>query len=75
MRKAKLDESDPPHADPKRTGGELPETPAPPLVILAIDDDPGMLGFYKAALSSPDVRLECSMESNSRRGIGGNPQP
>jgi DNA-binding NtrC family response regulator len=32
----------------------------PPLVILVIDDDPGMLRFYKAMLASEDVRVESS---------------
>ena len=35
---------------------------APPLMILAIDDDPGMLGFYKAVLASENVRVEVSTD-------------
>jgi DNA-binding NtrC family response regulator len=40
-----------------------PGQPIPPLVILAIDDDPGMLGFYKAVLASEGVHLESSTDS------------
>ena len=31
-----------------------------PLVILAIDDDPGILNFYQAVMSDMDVRFESS---------------
>jgi two-component system, NtrC family, response regulator HydG len=36
--------------------------PAPPLVILAIDDDPKMLKFYEAIVSSEGVRFESSTD-------------
>ena len=55
-------------------GTEVPAQPAPSLVILAIDDDPGMLRFYNAALTSEHVRVESVDGSTSWGGIGGNPQ-
>lgn len=36
--------------------------PIPPLVIVAIDDDPGILGFYRAVLSGMGVRFESSTD-------------
>jgi DNA-binding NtrC family response regulator len=39
-----------------------PAQPAPPLVILAIDDDPRMLRFYKAALAGEHVRVETAAD-------------
>ena len=62
MRKGNLDESDKPIADAGTSGIETPGQPAPPLVILAIDDDPGMLRFYKATLANEDVRVESSTD-------------
>jgi DNA-binding NtrC family response regulator len=62
MRKENLDESDKPIADAGTSRVESPGQPAPPLVILAIDDDPGMLRFYKATLANEDVRVESSTD-------------
>src|ERR1039458_191171 len=62
MRKENLDESDKLTADAGTSGAETPGQPAPPLVILAIDDDPGMLRFYKATLANEDVRVESSTD-------------
>lgn len=52
-----------PTAGQEETPGQI----APPLTILAIDDDPGMLGFYKAVLASENARVEIS--SDSLRGV------
>jgi DNA-binding NtrC family response regulator len=41
---------------------KVPGEATPPLVILAIDDHPEMLRFYKAALASEDVRVESSAD-------------
>ena len=52
MGKGNPDESDnPPAAHPGYLGSETLASPAAPLVILAIDDDPGMLRFYEVALA------------------------
>lgn len=37
--------------------GKLENQTGTPFLILAIDDDPGMLGFYRAALAALSVRL------------------
>ncbi|MGA2988335.1 MAG: sigma-54 dependent transcriptional regulator [Terriglobia bacterium] len=37
--------------------------PVTPLVILAIDDDPGMLRFYGTVLANEDVRIEGSTDA------------
>jgi len=63
MRKDNLDESDKPLAAAGNSGVEVPGQPPPPLVILAIDDDPGMLRFYEAALGNEGVRVESSTDS------------
>ncbi len=57
-----LDAPDKSTADAGASGTEVSGQPAPPLVILAIDDDLGMLRFYKAALASEDVRVESSTD-------------
>lgn len=43
-------------------GAEKPVQPPSQLLILAIDDDSGMLGFYKSVMSGEGVRLETSMD-------------
>ena len=43
-------------------GTEVPAQPAPSLVIIAIDDDPGMLRFYEAALTNEGVRVESAAD-------------
>src|ERR1035441_4909649 len=43
-------------------GAEKPVQPLSQLLILAIDDDSGMLGFYKSVMSGEGVRLETSMD-------------
>jgi DNA-binding NtrC family response regulator len=45
-------------AAPKNSEIEPAARPLPSLVILAVDDDPGMLRFYKVALAEEDVRVE-----------------
>ena len=62
MGKKNLDESDNPLCSRRDSGIETPGQPPPPLVILAIDDDPGMLRFYEAALADEDVRIESSTD-------------
>ncbi len=62
MGKENLDELDKPNSDARTPGIEPLGHPTPPLVILAIDDDPGMLRFYKAALTNEDVRVESSTD-------------
>jgi DNA-binding NtrC family response regulator len=62
MRKGNLDESDKPIADAGTSGIETPGQATPPLVILAIDDDLGLLRFYEATLANEDVRVESSTD-------------
>ena len=62
MGKENFDELDKPSADAGPPGASPPGQPPPPLVILAIDDDPGMLRFFKAALATQDVRVESSTD-------------
>ena len=57
-----LEDSDNRIAGPGTSGTEVPDQPTPPLVILAIDDDPGVLRFYEAALGDKDVRVESSTD-------------
>src|SRR5271157_3883426 len=63
MRKENNEESGNRIAGARTSGTEVPAQPAPPLVILAIDDDAGMLGFYKAALTSEQVRVEVAADA------------
>ena len=49
-------------AVPGTSGTEVPDQATTPLVILAIDDDPGVLAFYKVALGDKDVRVESSTD-------------
>ncbi len=58
MGKTNSDESTKPIRASRTPGIEIPGLPAPPLVILAIDDDPGMLRFYEVALAEEHVRVE-----------------
>ena len=51
MGKENLDDPDRLVAAARTSGNEATSQPTPPLVILAIDDDPGMLRFYKVALA------------------------
>ncbi|MFZ0964584.1 MAG: sigma-54 dependent transcriptional regulator [Terriglobia bacterium] len=62
MGKENLDESDNPLAAAGDSGIEAPGQAASPLVIFAIDDDPGMLRFYKVALADEGVRVESSTD-------------
>jgi DNA-binding NtrC family response regulator len=62
MSKDNLNESDNATADARASGSKPPGKPLPPLVIPAIDDDPGMLRFYKAALANEEVRVESSTD-------------
>ena len=58
MGKKNLDQPDKTTAAARNAGIETTGRPLPPLVILAVDDDPGMLRFYKVALAEEDVRVE-----------------
>lgn len=62
MSKENLDEADKPIAAAGTSGIEAPRQPSPPLLILAIDDDPGMLRFYRVALTHEGVRFEGSTD-------------
>jgi DNA-binding NtrC family response regulator len=62
MRKANIEGSDKRIAGARNSGTEASAQPAPLLVILAIDDDPGMLRFYKAALAGERVRVESAAD-------------
>jgi len=57
-----LDELDKPIVDTRATGIETPGQDTHSLVIFAIDDDPGMLRFYKAALANENVRVESATD-------------
>jgi len=58
MGKENLGKSDKPTAAPRTPGIDVPGRLPAPLVILAIDDDPGMLRFYNVALADERVRVE-----------------
>jgi len=58
MGKENPDESDKPLTASRASGIDLPGPLPAPLVILAIDDDPGMLRFYNVALADEHVRVE-----------------
>ena len=73
MGKKNLDQPDKMSAAARDSGIETPGQPLPPLVILAIDDDPGMLRFYKVALADEDVRVESSTDPLHGSGIGWKP--
>ena len=62
MRKANIEESANRIAGARSSGIEASAQPVPLLVILAIDDDPGMLKFYKAALAGERVRVESAAD-------------
>ncbi len=62
MGKENLDESDKPLASAGTSGIKAPGQSPPPLVILAIDDDPGVLRFYEVALAGVDLRIETSTD-------------
>jgi DNA-binding NtrC family response regulator len=62
MGKKNLDESEKSMAGAGTSGIEVPGQPPPPLLIFAIDDDPGMLKFYKGVLADEDVRVESSTD-------------
>jgi DNA-binding NtrC family response regulator len=66
MRKGNGNESENPAVSVTGRGEPLDQAAAP-LIVLAIDDDPGMLGFYKAVLADEGVRLECS--TDPQRGV------
>jgi DNA-binding NtrC family response regulator len=58
MGKKNVDQPAKTTAAARNSGDETTGPPRPPLVVLAIDDDPGMLRFYKVALAEEDVRVE-----------------
>jgi DNA-binding NtrC family response regulator len=62
MGKEDLDQSDKPAAGAGTHGVEPPGQPPPPLVVFAVDDDPGMLRFYKTALAEEGLRIESSTD-------------
>jgi DNA-binding NtrC family response regulator len=62
MGKENPDKADKPHITEGALGTEATGQAASPLVILAIDDDPAMLRFYKVALAIEGVRVESSTE-------------
>ena len=61
MGKENIDESDKP-MEPARTSKVEAPGPTPSLTILTIDDDPGMLRFYEAALVDEDVQVTSSTD-------------
>ena len=61
MGKENLDESDKP-TEAAGTPTTEARAPSPPLTILTIDDDPGMLRFYEAALVDDDVQVTSSAD-------------
>jgi DNA-binding NtrC family response regulator len=63
MRKENIEGSDNRIAGARTSGTEVPAQPAPALVILVIDDDPGVLRFCEAVLASEDVRVESSTDT------------
>ena len=58
MGKESLGKSNKPLTTSRATGTDVPGPVPAPLVILAIDDDPGMLRFYEVALADEHVRVE-----------------
>ena len=62
MDKGNLDGPDKSLAAAGTSDIEAPARDSPSLVVLAIDDDPGMLRFYKVALADECVRVESSTD-------------
>ena len=62
MSKKNTEESDSRIGGGEMSGTEVSGQSPLPLVVVAIDDDPGMLRFYKAMLASEDVRVEISAD-------------
>ena len=73
MGKENLDESDKP-TEAAGTPTTEARAPSPPLAILAIDDDPGMLRFYEVALADERCPRRKLDGPTSCSGAGGNPQ-
>jgi len=67
MNSPTFDESDKSWESAKPAGSLKTGAPLAQFVVLAIDDDPGMLKFYEAALTKEDVRVEGA--SDPRQGL------
>ena len=68
MGKENRDESDKP-VEAAGTSGIEAHGPPPSLIILTIDDDPGMLRFYEAALGDEDVHVTSSTDPLHVHGV------